>query len=288
MILENIIEQKLKEKCEDNINDYIQMVSEWFAYIVISKKRKRIDHSIDPPWDNSGRVITTDEKIQLEDYATFEEFLENELTGESFPTYVSNMGIAHYTYDRDFELKTINWIDRQVKLVIEDLIKVKNVYLVNYLQDKDMSCDIDKTNMVVEEINFEDIAVDCRYYLFLEFREKISKVDPHFLFKRGKVNAKKRIKEERKKANKRKKIFEENIKQAKNTWRKISKKYKMKYGEEISRKIEKPLYDKRVKQLLNEMCENGVNVEKIQNVGEYLSYKFSNSVCNLLLKFKSN
>ena len=288
MILENIIEQKLKEKCEDNINDYIQMVSEWFAYIVISKKRKRIDHSIDPPWDNSGRVITTEEKIQLEDYATFEEFLENELTGESFPTYVSNMGIAHYTYDRDFELKTINWIDRQVKLVIEDLIKVKNVYLVNYLQDKDMSCDIDKTNMVVEEINFEDIAVDCRYYLFLEFREKISKVDPHFLFKRGKVNAKKRIKEERKKANKRKKIFEENIKQAKNTWRKISKKYKMKYGEEISRKIEKPLYDKRVKQLLNEMCENGVNVEKIQNVGEYLSYKFSNSVCNLLLKFKSN
>jgi len=288
MILENIIEQKLKEKCEDNINDYIQMVSEWFAYIVISKKRKRIDHSIDPPWDNSGRVITTDEKIQLEDYATFEEFLENELTGESFPTYVSNMGIAHYTYDRDFELKTINWIDRQVKLVIEDLIKVKNVYLVNYLQDKDMSCDIDKTNMVVEEINFEDIAVDCRYYLFLEFREKISKVDPHFLFRRGKVNAKKRIKEERKKANKRKKIFEENIKQAKNTWRKISKKYKMKYGEEISRKIEKPLYDKRVKQLLNEMCENGVNVEEIQNVGEYLSYKFSNSVCNLLLKFKSN
>jgi len=288
MILENIIEQKLNEKCEDNINDYIQMVSEWFAYIVISKKRKRIDHSIDPPWDNSGRVITTDEKIQLEDYATFEEFLENELTGESFPTYVSNMGIAHYTYDRDFELKTINWIDRQVKLVIEDLIKVKNVYLVNYLQDKDMSCDIDKTNMVVEEINFEDIAVDCRYYLFLEFREKISKVDPHFLFRRGKVNAKKRIKEERKKANKRKKIFEENIKQAKNTWRKISKKYKMKYGEEMPRKIEKPLYDKRVKQFLNEMCENGVNVEKIQNVGEYLSYKFSNSVCNLLLKFKSN
>jgi len=288
MILENIIEQKLNEKCEDNINDYIQMVSEWFAYIVISKKRKRIDHSIDPPWDNSGRVITTDEKIQLEAYATFEEFLENELTGESFPTYFSNMGIAHYTYYRDFELKSMDWIDRQVKLVIEDLIKVKNVYLVNYLQDKDMSCDIDKTNMVVEEINFEDIAVDCRYYLFLEFREKISKVDPHFLFRRGKVNAKKRIKEERKKANKRKKIFEENIKQAKNTWRKISKKYKMKYGEEMPRKIEKPLYDKRVKQFLNEMCENGVNVEKIQNVGEYLSYKFSNSVCNLLLKFKSN
>mgnify|MGYP006281511475 FL=1 len=288
MILENIIEQKLKEKCEDNLDDYIQMVSEWFAYIVLSKKRKRIDHSIDPPWDNSGRVISTDEKLQLEDYATFEEFLENELTGESFATYVSNMGIAHYTYDRDFELKSMDWIYHQVKLVIEDLIKVKNVYLVNYLQDKDMSCDIDKANMIEEEMNFEDIAVDCRYYIFFELREKISKADPHFLFKRGKDNAKKRIKEERKRANKRKKIFEENRKQAKNTWQKISKKYKMKYGEEMPRKVEKPLYDKKLKQLLNEMYEHGVNVEEIQNVGEYLSYKFSNSVCNLLLKFKYN
>lgn len=288
MILENIIEQKLKEKCEDNLDDYIQMVSEWFAYIVLSKKRKRIDHSIDPPWDNSGRVISTDEKLQLEDYATFEEFLENELTGESFATYVSNMGIAHYTYDRDFELKSMDWIYHQVKLVIEDLIKVKNVYLVNYLQDKDMSCDIDKANMIVEEMNFEDIAVDCRYHIFFELREKISKADPHFLFKRGKDNAKKRIKEERKRANKRKKIFEENRKQAKDTWQKISKKYKMKYGEEMPRKVEKPLYDKKLKQLLNEMYEHGVNVEEIQNVGEYLSYKFSNSVCNLLLKFKYN
>jgi hypothetical protein len=62
----------------------------------------------------------------------------------------------------------------------------------------------------------------------------------------------------------------------------------MKYGEELPRKVEKPLYDKKVKPLLNEMYEHGVNVEEIQNVGEYLSYKFSNSVCNLLLKFKYN
>lgn len=105
MVLEEVIKQQLKKKCGNNINNYIQMTAEWFTYIILSKKRYEIDHSFDPPWDNSGKVVCTDKKLKLVDYCTFNEFLENELIGESFASYISNHGLAHNTYIYDFKEK---------------------------------------------------------------------------------------------------------------------------------------------------------------------------------------
>jgi hypothetical protein len=58
MILEDILQEALKNKCENNLDDYAQLVANWFAYIILKNKKYEIDHSIDPPWDNSGKVIS--------------------------------------------------------------------------------------------------------------------------------------------------------------------------------------------------------------------------------------
>ena len=286
MGIENILKQKLKIKCIDNIDDYIQMTSEWFAYIILSKKRYNLDHSFDPPWDNLGKAVCTDKKIKIEDYSTFDEFLENELTGQSFATHVSNHGLGYYTYIRDFEQESLDWILSKLELVIIELIKDENIYLENYSKEKNIIFNIGESNNLVEEILFEDIVGDCIYNLNFVIMDKVRNVNPYFLFKRGRKAAIKRIKKERKKAGKRQKRFEENRKNAESLWKEIVKLYKLKYGEKMPNKANKPIYDTKIKKLLIEVHKTGISIKKIQKIGEHLNYKFSNSVCSLISNFK--
>ncbi len=286
MGIENILKQKLKIKCIDNIDDYIQMTSEWFAYIILSKKRYKLDHSFDPPWDNSGKAVCTDKKIDIEDYSTFDEFLENELSGQSFATHVSNHGLGYYTYIRDFEQESLDWILSKLELVIIELIKDENIYLENYSKEKNIIFNIGESNNLVEEILFEDIVGDCIYNLNFVIMDKVRNVNPYFLFKRGRKAAIKRIKKERKKAGKRQKRFEENRKNAESLWKEIVKLYKLKYGEKMPNKANKPIYDTKIKKLLIEVHKTGISIKEIQKIGKHLNYKFSNSVCSLISNFK--
>lgn len=47
-------------------------------------------------------------------------------------------------------------------------------------------------------------------------------------------------------------------------------------------KVVKTLYDKKIKKLLIEVHKNGKTIEEIQNIGNHLSHKFSNSMCSLI------
>jgi len=183
MVLEEVIKQQLKKKCGNNINNYIQMTAEWFTYIILSKKRYEIDHSFDPPWDNYSKVVCTDKKLNLADYCIFNEFLENELIGESFASYISNHGLANNTYIYDFEEKTLNWIILQLELVIKDLIKDKNIYLGKWLKDKNILFVSEKADNIAEEIMFTDIVGDCISILSFEIIDEVRNANPHFLFK---------------------------------------------------------------------------------------------------------
>ncbi|HKL13064.1 MAG TPA: hypothetical protein VJ907_05605 [Halanaerobiales bacterium] len=286
MSIEKILKQKLKVKCKDNIDDYIQMTSEWFAYIILSKKRYKLDHSFDPPWDNSGKAVCTDKKIDIEDYSTFDEFLENELSGQSFATHVSNHGLGYYTYIRDFEQESLDWILLKLKLVINELIKDENIYLENYSKENNISFNIEKSNNLVEEILFEDIVGDYLYDLNFKFMDKLKDLNPYFLFRRGRKVAIKKIKKERKKAEKRQKKFEENRKSAESLWKEIAKLYKLRYGEKIPNKVNKPIYDTKIKKLLIEVHKIGISIKEIQKIGKHLNHKFSNSVCSLISNFQ--
>jgi hypothetical protein len=287
MILEDILQEKLKNKCESNLDDYVQLVANWFAYIILKNKKHKIDHSIDPLWDNSGKVICIDEQFDLNDYATFNDFIEKEYTGESYASYMSRYGMFHYTYEESFDRISLEWLTSQFHLVIKELIDKKNGYLKKWVENKNISFDIKEADDITDFILFEDIIGDFIYSYLWEIKDYLLNTHPIILFNRGKKEAIKRIRKEEIKQMENQKKFQNNKKEAEYLWGKILKMFKLKYGGKMPNKIDKPLYDKKVKQLLIEAHKNGFNIDQIQNIGTYLSFNFSNSVRILISNFKT-
>ncbi|WP_062198105.1 hypothetical protein [Massilibacterium senegalense] len=67
-------------------------VVRWFVMIILIEKKYIVDHSCDPPWDFSGQLLCTYENFRLTDYETLQDFLENEYTGQSIASFMSNCG----------------------------------------------------------------------------------------------------------------------------------------------------------------------------------------------------
>lgn len=285
MFLENILKEELKNQYENNINDYIQSVANWFAYIILSNNKHEIDHSLDPLWDNSGMVRCIDEQFELNDYATFNDFIEREYTGESIASYVSGHGMYHYTYEEPFDQITLEWLISQLHLVIKSLIEKENKHLEEWVKKRNVLFNIKEADEITDIILFEDIVGNFFFTYVGEIKDYLLNTHPIILFSRGKEEAINRIIKEKIKQKDDQKEFQKNWEKAEFIWEKILKMYKLKYGQEIPNKIKKPLYDKKVKQLLIEAYKNGVNIEEIQNIGEFLSFKFSNSVSSLISNF---
>lgn len=287
MFLEDILKNKLENQCENNVNDYVQLVANWFAYIILNNNKHEIDHSLDPPWDNSGMIIDIDEHFDLNDYATFHDFIEREYTGESNASYVSGHGMYHYTYEEPFEQITLEWLTSQLYLVIKSLIEKENKYLQEWVESKNISFNIKAADDITDIILFEDVVGDFFYSYVWEIKDNVLNTHPIILFSRGKEEAINKIRKEEIKQKESQKEFQKNREKAEFIWEKILKMYKLKYGHEIPNKIEKPLYDKKVKQLFIELYKNGVNIEEIQSIGKFLSFRFSNSVSTLISNFNT-
>ncbi|MFO7814514.1 MAG: hypothetical protein R6V14_02030 [Halanaerobiales bacterium] len=287
MFLEDILKKKLENRCKNNLNNYVQLVANWFAYVILNNNKHEIDHSLDPPWDNSGMITDIDEQFDLNDYATFNDFIEREYTGESNASYVSGHGMYHYTYEEPFEQITLEWLTSQLYLVIKSLIEKENKYLEEWVENKNISFNIKAADDITDIILFEDVVGDFFYSYVWEIKDNVLNTHPIILFSRGKEEAINKIRKEEIKQKESQKEFQKNRKKAEFIWEKILKMYKIKYGHEIPNKIEKPLYDKKVKQLFIELYKNGVNIEEIQSIGKFLSFRFSNSVSTLISNFNT-
>ena len=283
--LEDILKEKLKNQCENNMNDYVQLVANWFAYIILNNNKHEIDHRLDPPWDNSGMITDIEEKFDLDDYATFNDFIKREYTGESNASYVSGHGMYHYTYEEPFEQITLEWLTSQLYLVIKSLIEKENKYLKEWVENKNISFNIKEADDITEDILFEDVVGDFFYSYVWGIKDNVLNTHPIILFRRGKEEAKNKIRKEEIKQKKSQKEFQKNREKAEFIWEKILKMYKLKYGHEIPNKIKKPLYDNKIKQLFIELLKNGVNIEEIRGIGKFLSFRFSNSVSTLISNF---
>lgn len=286
IILENILKEKLEDQCENNIDSYIKEVAEWFSYIILKYKKYEIDHSFDPPWDNSGRVICSGEQINLDDYDTFEDFLENEYSGTSSPSYMSGHGMFHEAYREDFDYMTIDWMYSQVSPVIKGLIKDENKDLKKFAKNYNIEFTIKEIDNIIENIIDEDIVGDISWELEWHIKDYVLDTHPLILFNRGKEEAIKEIKLEKLRRIEEQERSQAKRKEAEYLWDKILKMFKLKYGHQISDRIDKPLYDQKLKQVLIEIHLNGISIEEIQNIGESLSFKFSNSVSRLISEFE--
>jgi len=287
MNLEKVLEEKLKIKYKENINNYIQLVSNWFAYSILNNKKYVLDNSLDPIWDHSGRLVSTHESFDLNDYENFGDFLENEYTGDSIASFTSGCGLYYTTYDEPLDYLTLEWLDTLIKPIINDLIKNRNKYLVQWVTEEknDIIASLEDIDSIIEEIYDDDLMADFIYIYSLRLIERLRPIHPTFLFARGKDEAIKTIKYERAEQKRREKEYLINREQAERLWETIEQMYQLKYSKIMPNKIEKTLYDQKIKSLLVEIHKNGADAKEIQYIGKLLSYNFSNAVSGLISQF---
>lgn len=91
-------------------NEFVQDVAKWFAYEILTSEKMIVDHSDDPYWDHSGKVVSSGERYQLEDFHSFEDFL-HEYNGSSYPSFQSRRGMNHLCYETNLDemIREIVW-----------------------------------------------------------------------------------------------------------------------------------------------------------------------------------
>lgn len=285
-MIEKLLKDRIKVKINNDFDDYIQLVAEKFAYIILKNKKIVIDHSLDPPWDHSGRTREINESYNLKDYNTFGEFIDNEYNGTSVATYYSGRGLSHNTYFEDFERLSNEWIFDQCYGVLKELINNDNVILKKWINKRNIEEDKNFLDEIYDIIIYEDIIGDFLLTESIEILVSIKSTNPIILFKRGKKNALKKIKIEHKKYKKQQKINKRNQKNAEKVWAKISKMYELKYNKSIPDKINKTEYNKEISDLLEAANNNGISIKEIQNIGKHLGFNFSNSVKMIIKNYK--
>lgn len=121
--------------------------------------RYRINHDDDPPWDSSGNAeresLNTEDMLSL--YETLDEWMEDELTGNSMASYVSGMGLYWQTYGEDIQIDLHNELAEYLK---QNLLP-KNITDQNTLWDlwDQTSEAIDPVDVYLEEALLEAVGL---------------------------------------------------------------------------------------------------------------------------------
>ncbi|MCK4258360.1 MAG: hypothetical protein KAX49_05245 [Halanaerobiales bacterium] len=289
MTLENLLEERIRQFYEKSKDDYIHMIAEWFSTIILTKEKYIVDHSYDPEWDCSGRLVSTGKKFDLDEYETFAEFIENEYTGNSSASYERGCGFFHDRYEYELEDITMNWLHELLFDAVSDLIKEQNPLLQEWLVTLDMEIlySIENADEITGVISDEDILADFIVFTFpSKVQQNVLNSHPKFLFKLGAEEARLKIEQEKKKKEERFKQIEEDRRKAEKLWERVIKIYQIRHGEKIASRIEKPLYNQKLKIVLEQLCDEGVEINEIQNIGELVNYNFSNSVKRAISIFR--
>lgn len=109
MFLENL-KLNFNEMLESKSKEIRELIATEFAYALLYNTRYEVDHSWDPPWDCSGKLVDTGESFNREDYELADDFF-GECNGFTTASYVSGCGLFHETYERyltDITLELLN------------------------------------------------------------------------------------------------------------------------------------------------------------------------------------
>lgn len=267
-MLKDTFEIALKNKIEDQIQDYIHKVSVWVAKLFIKNTKKyKLSHTQDPPWDHSGSLVLIG-SLQLEEFREkrLRELL-SQFNGNTTASFQSGCGFFHSTYEDVFFDMTLEWVYGLTESVASDLKKAGNSATVSMIQD-----------LEANEDKWSDFVTDCVYIVTHEQMEKMQSVNIDFLYRLGKDQAQSQIGMERVEASKQQMEHQNNQQMADEIWGKIARRYQWYYGKKPPTKIEADCYNNELKPLLSKMCQEEITAEDIRLVGTYCPFHFSNSV----------
>lgn len=302
------LQDELSQKAyRENFSKLLDEVAEWVAHTFLFDTKFQHVNNFEP-WDSSGDVRKTSQRFNINDYPTFQDFLEEELTGERIPTFASGHGWHFPTFSEKLRDDIIwDYVVEQQKLAIGELIRSKDAELIMWIE----------SNVVDSSLSPKDFEKDVDYWKAEKVMEIILDVDPHieegvesvlleidtpysdrlyemmteysleYLYNKAeaKVLAKHYLNEQIKKE----KIKEDERKNciANALFAKIIYEYYVQYNEKLPGKIDHRFYQERFKNFLrNFVKKHNLSNEDVKILCDYLQRFCSNLVSTRLKEFE--
>lgn len=137
---------------KNHIEEVKEEISKMFCVWVLNRTITYLDHSDDPYYDHSGKVLEDeceDTEELLEMYNNLREWAEQEYTGSSMPSFQSGYGLNHLTYS--------DKIDEVVREYSRELL------FENIPESKDRDMWVDDTLAESLELDLEEKLKDFCY-----------------------------------------------------------------------------------------------------------------------------
>lgn len=289
----NLLEKRIKKHANQDIENYIREVAVWITKILLSDTKTKITFELDPPWDSSGKTFDTCNSFNISDYETLDNFIENEYNGTSHASFISGMGVFHDFYSSELDVLTDNWVSLQMRETIKLLLKEKNQLILEYAklrEEKDRiahKCQYKTAEEITQLIVDDDIIGDFLFFYYpIELKRRIGQMDIKLLFKLGQAQAIDELKQEEIARQKRREEHKINQEKAEKCWNYICKLHKVRYHKDMPQKIEKEYYDQFLYPLLKLEFKEHDAILNVRLLGQFLRYKFSNSVAYRLINYK--
>lgn len=276
------IQSIYEDRITKNYNNLLDIIAEKFAYSILYCSKFTVNHDDDPPYDCSGILKNTRLGLDIEDYKSLGDFLE-EYTGDSYPSFVSGCGIRQQQYNEIFSEIVYSFVYETINDMVRDFIDDNNedfFNLINVYGDIDFNNDnieiLDISDIIYEEFDMIDAYIDFNIMCDLE------KLDTKLLYKRGVDKAKYRKNQERIEAEKNRIRIEEERSIADKSYSKIEKLYKIRFNKDLTKVDRTDLenYRKFMKLIKANLSRKEINL-----IGEYKSSSFSKSVAGTLMNY---
>jgi hypothetical protein len=289
----SLLEKRTAKHANQNIEKYIQEVAVWVSKILISETKTKITFEYAPPWDSSGQTYNTGHSFDIGEYDTLDSFIENEYNDSSHASFVSGMGIFHDFYSNELDELTDNWVALQLEETVDLLLKEKNQLILEYAKLREIEdsitqkCQYKTAKEISQLIYTDDIIGDFLVIDYsIELKRQIGQMDIKLLFKLGNNQAHDELRQEENTSQKRKEEQIINKEKVDKFWKSICRLHRIRYQKDMPQKIEKDYYDQFLYPFLKEEFKENDDILKIRLLGQFVSYKFSNSVAIKLINYE--
>ena len=117
-----------------NPQQYFREVARWFAYIVLTWRKKEGSCHLVSPREQAGNIIYLKKSYNPADYSTLWEFIQNGPVKNKVTTSVHSADFSRADYQSDLEKLTGNYIHSLLTLVVAELIEEYNPFLREWVQ----------------------------------------------------------------------------------------------------------------------------------------------------------
>lgn len=135
MIDMNELVEKINSQIEANVNCLNDEIEKDIVYHLLSGNDTfyEVDHSCDPPWDWSGRIVENGH-IDIKT-TSFSEYLEM-YNGTSYPSFWSGHGMFHRSNSDDVDEIIMSWaFNVQREVILTTLMNANKLELYSWLMD---------------------------------------------------------------------------------------------------------------------------------------------------------